>query len=270
MRRFLRVFVFLLVVAACSVPAYAEAQWPPPVYDMPRVPYDASAWSNFMPSIKMTVKSIGSVGLRILGVCVSISIIGSLFHSLVLDRLELIEGVKRRERNRTVKALDIAYNREAIIEEKVMDMQLSAEAKALFRSRNPDAEMEERLFQRQLAYSANVEFAQRYPQAELENRIFQRQHAYSANVEFARRHPNLAVQNNIVNREISWEGLGKFRSHNPVNMHEKAVFDRKYATVVDMDFQKRNEDLLLEQRFQRDELNQTYHRVRAQRRNRKR
>lgn len=232
-KKFLRAVAGMALFVALSVPAFAAADWPPPVFEMPYVPYDTSVWKNvFFNSVNLTLKSIGNINLVLVGVLTSVTLIFSFGLYFYRDWLNFEGGIAKRKQQRKIKAADIKRNYNEILEERVTDMELNVAAKWMFR--------------------------QRHPTYDLEEKIYQRQQAYMADIEFSRRNPDLAVQKSIVGREISFEAGNKFRLANPDNMYGKAIYDRRFAASVDVQFKEGYADEIIQQRESNDAVNSSY------------
>ena len=66
------------------------ANWPPKVADIPLV-YDTSSFDIFTKSLKLSIGSIADNGLLILGVCLSVVLIGDIFRKLFLGELNSLD-----------------------------------------------------------------------------------------------------------------------------------------------------------------------------------
>ena len=103
--------VFMTIIAClvfCAVPCFAEinVQWPPPNYDMPRTVFTPDMLEALPKSLKLTFGAISNTGLRIFGILASVSLISGIFIRLFLDKLNLYNGVWKREFQRRIKAED--------------------------------------------------------------------------------------------------------------------------------------------------------------------
>ena len=91
MKRLLQILLPSLFLSASILPAYA-VEWPPPMYDMPRVAYDGSVFSSMVDSLKITMGSIVNTGLRIAGVISSVTLIALVFGRLFLGNIRQGNG----------------------------------------------------------------------------------------------------------------------------------------------------------------------------------
>lgn len=131
----------ILLLAFCSVPCFAEIQWPPPNYDMPRTVLSESSFDYLSESLKISYGALSSTGLRIAGVVFSVCLISGIFLRLFLDKLNLYNSVWKREFHRKVKAEDRRRNLDSIVDDRVAEMEIGLLAKARFRLRNPLADL---------------------------------------------------------------------------------------------------------------------------------
>ena len=80
------------------------------------------------------------------------------------------KGVKNNEFRRAVKAADRAKNLNAIVDDRVAEMEISGLARQKFRQLHPEADLEERIYQRELSYSAELAFRENHPELEPKRR----------------------------------------------------------------------------------------------------
>ena len=73
---------FILALGALLVPAFA-VEWPPPVYNMPRTAISSETAAYALSGLFDTIRSIGNTGLLILGIIISVSLIGTIFRWLL-------------------------------------------------------------------------------------------------------------------------------------------------------------------------------------------
>lgn len=179
MKRFVfSVLICLLIfLFPCSV--YADEveysfEWPPPDYEMPRVVISADAMENVFSGLKMSYASIANIGLKIFGKLTAITLIPSIFISVICRKLSVLKGVRRNELRRKINAKDIEINREDIIKEKVSMMEINLEAKKRFRAKNPNADLEERIYQREIAYMATLDYRDKYPDNDVDDNVYRR------------------------------------------------------------------------------------------------
>lgn len=140
-----------------------EQWWTP--YDMPLTAFDAVTFDGFDTSIKMSLGAISGRGLVILGICLSLLMIGGVFRELLLDKLRFIRAVKNREFGRKVSAEDRIRNMDSIVEDRAASMEVNMMAKQRFRMRNPNADLEEKIYQREVSYQADIAFHEKHPDA---------------------------------------------------------------------------------------------------------
>lgn len=235
-KKFLRAVAGMALFVALSVPAFAAADWPPPVFEMPYVPYDTSVWKNvFFNSVNLTLKSIGNINLVLVGVLTSVTLIFSFGLYFYRDWLNFEGGIAKRKQQRKIKAADIKRNYNEILEERVTDMELNVAAKWMFRQRHPTFDLEEKLYQRQQSHLAGIEFL--------------------------RRNPELAIEKNIANREISYFSETEFQLRNPDSMQERAIQKRLSSDVTDIYYKAQNPDTVMMRREMNDNINAKYRRI---------
>lgn len=75
------VFVFFVLCLFCAF------TWPPEKYDMPRTILDAAALEDSLSGLQVSIGSIANVGLIILGIIISVSVISSIFRRLFLGQV---------------------------------------------------------------------------------------------------------------------------------------------------------------------------------------
>ena len=80
------------------------------------------------------------------------------------------KGVKNNEFRRAVKAADRAKNLNAIVDDRVAEMEISGLDRQNFRQLHPEADLEERIYQRELSYSAELAFRENHPELEPKRR----------------------------------------------------------------------------------------------------
>ncbi len=86
MRRLLSVILLFTLLLALSVPAFA-ADWPPEPYDMPRTFITASQIKDSLSGLMTTIGSCVNIGLVILGILTSVSLIVTVFRRIFLGGL---------------------------------------------------------------------------------------------------------------------------------------------------------------------------------------
>lgn len=215
--------VFVICFTAAAVPAFA-VEWPPKSYDMPRTVLTPKLVTDSLAGLRSSIKSMGNTGLLILGITLSVSLIFSMFDDFFLGRLRLLEAVKKNEFRRSVRAMDRAKNLDAIVDDRVAEMEINGMARQKYRQLHPEADLEERLYQRQLAYTADLEFRQLHPEVDLERRLYQRQLSHAADQEFWRRNPGLDIEQAVHRKEISHEATEVYRRRHPGEDLEDGVY----------------------------------------------
>lgn len=80
------------------------------------------------------------------------------------------KGVKNNEFRRAVKAADRAKNLNAIVDDRVAEMEISGLDRQNFRQIHPEADLEERIYQRELSYSAELAFRENHSELEPKRR----------------------------------------------------------------------------------------------------
>ena len=83
---------------------------------------------------------------------------------MLLDKLNLYNGVWKREFQRKVKALDRRMHLDSIVDDRVAEMEINMLAKNRFRLRNPMADLNEKIYQRELSFQAAQAIRQRHPE----------------------------------------------------------------------------------------------------------
>lgn len=73
---------FILALGILLVPAFA-VEWPPPAYDMPRTVIDSEAAAHALSGLSDSMRAMGNTGLLIIGILVSVSLIGTIFRWLL-------------------------------------------------------------------------------------------------------------------------------------------------------------------------------------------
>lgn len=143
-----RVFLLLtptLLFALLSMSCIAIA-WPPPAFDMPNVAYTPDSLWNMYDSIKSSIGAMVNNGLKIFGITTVFGLIISIPLNYLLYYLRLYQGVDARVFSRRVSSLDRKLNEDAIIDDRVADMEISAKAKKRYRTKNPNADLEEKIY----------------------------------------------------------------------------------------------------------------------------
>lgn len=86
MRRLLSVILFIALFWALSVSAFA-ADWPPETYVMPRTFITAGQIKGSLSGLMTTIGSCVNIGLVILGILTSVSLIVTVFRRIFLGGL---------------------------------------------------------------------------------------------------------------------------------------------------------------------------------------
>lgn len=158
-------FLWGLLLAAALVLLCAY-DWPPEPYEMPRTVLTPETVKDSLGGLTLSIKAIANTGLNILGVLVPVLLIFPLFDKLFLRELQVRKGVAKNELRRAVKAADRAKNLDAIVDDRVAEMEVSGLARQKFRQLHPEADLEERIYQRELSYSAELAFRENHPEFE--------------------------------------------------------------------------------------------------------
>ena len=78
--------LFLLIfLAFCLLSAFT---WPPDNYEMPRAALDAATAEETLSGLRGSLGSIANVGLVLIGIITSVSLISTVFKRLFLDKLD--------------------------------------------------------------------------------------------------------------------------------------------------------------------------------------
>ena len=255
----------ILLLALCSVPCFAEIQWPPPNYDMPRTVLSESSFDYLSESLKISYGALSSTGLRIAGVVFSVCLISGIFLRLFLDKLNLYNSVWKREFHRKVKAEDRRRNLDSIVDDRVAEMEIGLLAKARFRLRNPLADLNEKIYQRELSYQADQAIRQRHPERAYEESIYRRQISAAAGIEFMRRNPVLSAESRVANRENNWVSEGIFRYRNPNYVLKRKVDDRFLSDEADRQYREQFPERYDQRREMYENLSREYDEARHRR-----
>lgn len=142
--------------------------WPPEPYEMPRTVLTADLAGNYLGGLLNSIRSFGNTSFVITMILAAIYVIPVFFRKYVLkDFLEqqaIGKAVVKNEFARSVRAADRAKNREAIIDDRVAEMEINSDARKKFRKLHPDADLEERIYQKELSYSAQLVFLDNHPE----------------------------------------------------------------------------------------------------------
>ena len=255
----------ILLLALSSVPCFAEIQWPPPNYDMPRTVLSESSFDYLSESLKISYGALSSTGLLIAGVVFSVCLISGIFLRLFLDKLNLYNSVWKREFHRKVKAEDRRRNLDSIVDDRVADMEVGMLAKARFRQRHPFADLNEKIYQRELSYQADQAIRQRHPERAYEEAIYRRQISAAAGIEFMRRNPVLSAESRVANRENNWVSEGIFRYRNPNYVLKRKVDDRFLSDEADKQYREQFPERYDQRREMYENLSREYDEARHRR-----
>ncbi len=223
MKRLLFIFVLFSFFLCAFVPAFA-IDWPPKNYEMPRTVLTPNIVGAALSGLFSSIKAVGNTGLLITGITLSVSLIGTIFKVLFLDKIMVLRGVRRNEFRRAVSAADRERNLDAIIDNKVAEMEVNRKARLIYRLRNPDADFEERLYQRELAFSVDQEFQRLHPGLALDRALHHREISLQATEIFRQRHPDLDVDSAVYRREVSHQAAAIYRDKHPGEDMEDAIY----------------------------------------------
>lgn len=212
----------VLLFMLFSVPAFA-VEWPPKNYEMPRTVLTPDIAGDALSGLFLSIKAMGNTGLIILGITLSFSLIQVIFNRLFLDKIRILRGVQKNEFRRSVQAADRARNMNAIVDNRVAEMEISQKARQKFRQLHPDADFEERLYQRQLSHSVDMEFRRLNPGLEVDQAVHRREVSLQADGEFQRMHPGLDVDRAVHRREVAHQAAETYRNRYPDEELEDAV-----------------------------------------------
>lgn len=226
MKRFFSIIIPLSAFFFLSVTCYADINWPPPAYDMPLVLYTPDSMQQLFSSVKLSFSAFTATGLKLMGVSAILYFILAVPMRTILEQVRLQDGVKSRQFQRKIRALDRDRNRNEIIDDKVAEMEISHEAKWRFRWKNPNADLNEKVYQKLVGAHADLAFMQN--------------------------HKELDIQRNVARLERSFDSRSKFEAVNEnalasYNMH-KRVGNRVTAAKADIRFRNEYNDLYLEHR----------------------
>lgn len=108
MKKYLSIFLSVMIFSCFCVPAFAY-DWPPDNYDMPRTVITEDTASNALSGLFSTIRAIVNIGLLILGIILSVSLIGMIFDSIIPDKARTSRNRENRENRRSI----IRYSSEA-------------------------------------------------------------------------------------------------------------------------------------------------------------
>lgn len=78
LKRIFIICIFSVLLNLCPIHSYALS-WPPPNYDMPRTILHNDSFDYFSKSLRISYASITNVGLKILGITLSVGLISKIF-----------------------------------------------------------------------------------------------------------------------------------------------------------------------------------------------
>lgn len=143
--------------------SFFDIQWPPPPVDIPYVPYDAAEIGGIVKdSMFVSLRSIGDTGITLFVNLISVAFIVIFFRVLVFDKIKFFGAISRRVLNRNVKAADIQRHRNDIIQERVRDMELSAEGRRKYRSTHLQDNVQDALYRKVVNFASNKQFESQY------------------------------------------------------------------------------------------------------------
>ena len=172
MRRFLFPLVILFMVFTLSTPAFAY-EWPPPPADIPRTVITADTVSIALSGVKTSLRSITNIGIKIMGIVVVFSLIGSLFDILFFEKLRMREAVRKKQWHRAVDALDRTLNYGEIVGERIEQNKLRRVANAFDRRLNYEAVVQVRVEKMEINHDAKRQFTLKHMDGLVEERILQ-------------------------------------------------------------------------------------------------
>lgn len=241
-KRFIAVTIALFSVLSSTSSAFAF-DWPPKNYDMPRTVLTTDLVRNTLTGLAGSIRAIANTGLSILGIWLSVCLIGGIFDKYIMSKIRLSEGVAKREFQRAIKAADRAKNMENIVDDRVAEMEVSAMARQKYRELHPREDIEERLYQRELAYNADLEYQELHPERGIEKRIRQKEMAHWADLEYQSLHPREAIERRIRQREIINDADWEYRELHPEADVENAVYRKEVVREANLAYRERNPDL---------------------------
>lgn len=142
-------------------------QWWTPAPDIPLVAFDSSVFDTMVDSLKISIGAIASKGFLILGVCLSVVLISSIFRSLLLNKVYLFEGTGGRSFRRSVSSSDVRLDLDSGSGGRVPSADGGLFSRG--RSRRSGADLNEQVHRRQSAFGVNVSLRDRKLEAQ-ENR----------------------------------------------------------------------------------------------------
>lgn len=154
---------FLSVLLVVTLVLLCAFDWPPEPYEMPRTVLTPETVKDSLGGLMLSIKAIANTGLNLLGVLVLVLLILPLFNKLVLRELRIQKGVTKNAFH-WVEQADRKKNMDAIVDDRVREMEISGLARKKFRQLHPDADLEERIYQRELSWVAEQSFREKHPE----------------------------------------------------------------------------------------------------------
>lgn len=207
--------VFKILFFAFTLSLLCAFDWPPKPYDMPRTVLTTELVGSYLGGLFNSVRAVGSMGFVVSMILTTIFFIPvfvrKVFLKDFLEQQAISKAVGKREFARSVRAADRAKNREAIIDDRVAEMEINSEARKKFRALHPEADLEERLYQRQLSYSAELRFTEENPGADVERALYRREVAFNADEEYRFKHPGRDVEQAVGRMEVRAKATQEYR-----------------------------------------------------------
>lgn len=146
--------------------------WPPPAYEMPTyVPYDTSILGPLMEGLKMSLKSMTNTGIIIMGICISVGLIVTIFSGFISHALAVRNGVRKNELRREIGNLDMKRNSGSIAVNREMNMHMNFLARQLYHKFHREDEIEEGIYKRELAHEVDQRIKEKHPEWAIEKRM---------------------------------------------------------------------------------------------------
>lgn len=207
--------ILRVLFSAGSLFLFCAFDWPPEPYNMPRTVLTSELTGSYLGGLFNSIRAIGNMGFILTMILVSVYIIPvfvrKVFLKDFLEQQAIRKAVGKNEFARSVRAADRAKNREAIIDDRVAEMEINSDARKKFRELHPDADLEERLYQRQLSYSAELRFTEENPGADVERALYRREVAFNADEEYRFKHPGRDVEQAIDRMEVRSKATQEYR-----------------------------------------------------------
>lgn len=140
---------------------------------MPRTVLTEDTAAHMLSGIKSSLGSITNISIKIMGIVISVSLIGSLFDIFVLDKLRMRDVVRKKEWGRAVDKLDRALNYDGIVIDRMEQNKLCRAVNRLDRRLNTDDIVQDRVEQMEINHMAKWRFTQQNLNGLVEERILQ-------------------------------------------------------------------------------------------------